>query len=285
MSVDASSYALGAAILQNNLPVAYASKALTTVQQSYSQIEKELLAVLFGCEKFYHYVYGKNFVVETDHKPLIAIAKKNLEQCPPRLQRMLLRLQRFDFVLVYKKGELMYVSDTLSRSCNKSDVNNDPFLEENIEAQVCAVIGNINISNKQLLKISNLTDNDLELKSLKSYLLNEWPKEKKNLPEIVRQYWSVKDSLTYYKPKNLILKDNAIVIPKCLRREMLYRLHLTHSGISKTVLRAKDSMYWPNMYSQIVNMVNSCETCLTFSKDNLKELLMPHTIPQGKSWN
>lgn len=91
-------------MLQNNLPVASASKALTTVQQSYSQIEKQLLAVLFACEKFYHYVYGKHVVVETDHKPLISIVK-NLENCPPRLQRMLLGLQRFDSTLVYKKGE------------------------------------------------------------------------------------------------------------------------------------------------------------------------------------
>lgn len=282
LSVDASSYALGAVILQNELPVAYASKALTTVQQSYSQIEKELLAVLFGCEKFYHYVYGKPFVVETDHKPLITIVKKNLVNCPPRLQRMLLRLQRFDFSLVYKKGTLMYVSDTLSRSCpNSIDTNPDPFLEECIEAQVCAVVDNINISTNQLSKVANLTDNDLELKTLKCYLLSEWPKEKKDLPEVIKQYWNIKDSLSYFKTKNLVLKGNAIVIPKCLRKEMLYRLHFTHSGISKTLLRAKDSIYWPNMYSQIVNMVNSCETCLTFSNANRKEPLIPHIVPRN----
>lgn len=57
---------------------------------------------------------------------------------------MLLRLQRFDFTLVYKKGEFIYISDTLSRSCPKSDTSNSPFLEENIDAQICAVIENIN---------------------------------------------------------------------------------------------------------------------------------------------
>lgn len=52
---------------------------------------------------------------------------------------MLLRIQRFAFTLVYKKGKLMFKSDTLSRSCPKSDTSNIPFLEENNDAQVCPV--------------------------------------------------------------------------------------------------------------------------------------------------
>lgn len=106
----------------------------------------------------------------------------------------------------------MYISDTLSRSCPKSETSNIPFLEENIDAQVCAVIEDINVSPQQLYKISSLTDNDLELRSLKSYLLSEWPKDKKNRPEVIRYYWNVKDSLTFFKPNNLLLKNNAIVI-------------------------------------------------------------------------
>lgn len=111
----------------------------------------------------------------------------------------------------------MFKSDTLSRSCPKSDTSNIHFLEENIDAQVCAVIENINVSLQQLYKISSLTDNDLELRALKGYSLSEWPKDKKTLLEVIRQYWNVKDSLTFFKPKNLILKNNAIVIPKFLR--------------------------------------------------------------------
>ena len=58
--------------MQNGQPIAYASKSLTTTQQACAQIEKEALALVFGCEKF----YGKNFVAETDHKPLEIIIKK-----------------------------------------------------------------------------------------------------------------------------------------------------------------------------------------------------------------
>jgi hypothetical protein len=69
VQVDASQPGLGAVLLQDGKPVAYASKALTPTQQAYAQIEKEALALVFGCEKFHHYLYGRDFDAETDHKP------------------------------------------------------------------------------------------------------------------------------------------------------------------------------------------------------------------------
>jgi hypothetical protein len=72
---DASQKGLGAACLQDGVPVAYASRALTQTQQGYAQIEKELLAVVFACNTFYDYVYGRRITVETDHKPLEIIVK------------------------------------------------------------------------------------------------------------------------------------------------------------------------------------------------------------------
>lgn len=97
-SVDSSRDGLGAVLLQNNLPVAYASKSLNDTQNRYSQIEKELYAVLYGCERFHQYVFGLNsFIIETDHKPLISIVKRNFELCPSRLQGVLLGLQRSSY--------------------------------------------------------------------------------------------------------------------------------------------------------------------------------------------
>ena len=69
-------------------------------EQAYAQIEKELLACCFAMERLHTYVYGRHVVVETDHKPLISIAKKALTTAPKRLQRMLLRLQRYAYELV-----------------------------------------------------------------------------------------------------------------------------------------------------------------------------------------
>ena len=77
--------------------VAYASRALTKAEQNYSQIEKETLAVVFGTEHFNQYIYGRAFLVESDHKPLQPILKRNIDKAPLRIQRMLLRLQKYDF--------------------------------------------------------------------------------------------------------------------------------------------------------------------------------------------
>ena len=86
-------------------------------QLNYAVIEKELLAVLFGCEQFHQYVYGKNILhVESDQKPLESIMKKPLSNTPPRLQRMLLRLQKYDIHLTHKAGKLMIIAHTLSRA-------------------------------------------------------------------------------------------------------------------------------------------------------------------------
>ena len=80
ISVDASKFGLGAVLLQKNgdiwAPVAYASRSLSKSEQNYAQIEKEALAILFGCERFHVYLYGKSFTVESDHKPLQPIFKK-----------------------------------------------------------------------------------------------------------------------------------------------------------------------------------------------------------------
>ena len=94
LQCDASQSGLGAALLQNGKPVAYASRALTSAETQYAQIEKEPLATVFACERFDTYIYGRDAVtVETDHKTLVAIVRKALNAAPQRLQRMLLRLQ------------------------------------------------------------------------------------------------------------------------------------------------------------------------------------------------
>ena len=107
---------VGAALIQDEGPVAYSSKAMNETQQRWAQIEKELFAVLFACRRFHQHVYGKPVTVESDHRPLEFIFRKPLSQAPPRLQRMLLQLQEYDINLVYKKGKEMYLADALSRA-------------------------------------------------------------------------------------------------------------------------------------------------------------------------
>ena len=94
---DASEHGLGAALLQNGQPVAFASRSLSQTERQYAQIEKECLAIVFSCERFSQYLAGREKItVETDQKPLQSIFRKSILFAPCRLQRMLLRLQRFN---------------------------------------------------------------------------------------------------------------------------------------------------------------------------------------------
>ena len=92
LSADASSYGLGGVLLQKVegtwKPVAYTSWSVSTTEERYAQIEKEALAITWACDKFSMYILGKNFEIETDHKPLVPLlTSKPLDNLPPRILR------------------------------------------------------------------------------------------------------------------------------------------------------------------------------------------------------
>ena len=87
---DASEYGLGAALLQKDQPVAFASRSLSQTERQYAQIEKECLAIVFSSERFSQYLAGREKItVESDHKPLQSIFQKSILSAPCRLQRMI----------------------------------------------------------------------------------------------------------------------------------------------------------------------------------------------------
>ena len=101
--------------MQDEKPVKFISKSLTSTESDYSNIERELHAVLFACEKLHNYVFGRLITIRTDHKPLEAIFKKPISLAPPRLQRMLLRLRIYDVDVQYVGVASVHMADTLSR--------------------------------------------------------------------------------------------------------------------------------------------------------------------------
>ena len=105
VQVDASLRGLGACLIQQHKgkdqPITFASKSLTDAERLYANIERELLAIVFACQRFSTYLLGRSFVAKSDHKPLEMIAMKNLANAPPRLQRMLLELQRYNVTIKY----------------------------------------------------------------------------------------------------------------------------------------------------------------------------------------
>ena len=111
---DACEYGLGAALIQEEQPVAYASYSLSDTEKTYAKIEKEMLAVVYGLEKFHHYTHGRKINVLTDHKPFVSICQKLLAKAPKRLQNLLLRAQQYDFSIKYKPGKEIPQADALS---------------------------------------------------------------------------------------------------------------------------------------------------------------------------
>ena len=142
--------------MQNGRPIAYALKSLTTTQQANAQIEKEALALLFRCEKFHHCLYGRNFLAETDHKPQEIIIKKPSHLVPMRLQRMRIRLQRYNVRVQYKPGKSIPVADTLSRNGARDGSAPD-------DLGLDAILKQMPVSDEKLEQIRNASKDDSEL--------------------------------------------------------------------------------------------------------------------------
>lgn len=274
LSVDASSFALGACIMQEGHPVAYAARSLTKSEKNYAQIEKELLAIVFGVERFHSYLYGKdNIVVETDHKPLEAIFRKPLASTPLRLQRMLLRLQKYCIEVKYKKGTEMYVADALSRiEWPRDEGNKEKMFWEINSVAVCK------LPEDKLMELKSATYKDASMQKLVEMITSGWPESRSQVPECIRAYWSFRHEISCHD--GLLLKLDKIIIPRELRGKMLKEVHRAHQGVEKSLRFARDLLFWPGMTSEIKDIVSSCDTCNTYQMQQAKEPLMPHEVPE-----
>ena len=245
---------------------------LSEAQQRYAQIEKELLAIVFACEKFNQFIYGKTVDVETDHKPLVSIFKKALNDCPMRLQRMLLRLQQYDLQVNYKKGTELYVADTLSRAY----MDSKDSLEEELEIHMV-----LPISPTKLKELQEETQKDPVLQRLKQVIVNSWPQRKSHLSPSIQSYWDYKEELTIYD--DLIFKRDKVVIPTVLRKEMLKVVHQPHLGVEASKRRAREALFWPGMDKELEQLVKSCSVCNQNKPQQPSEPLKPHPTP-SRPW-
>ncbi|UYV67096.1 K02A2.6-like, partial [Cordylochernes scorpioides] len=272
LSVDASQHGLGAVLMQEGRPIAFASASLNNTQKKYAQIEKELLALWYGCQRFNYHLYGRKFTAQTDHKPLLAILKKPLEELSPRLERLVLKLMRYDFNLEYVPGKVIHTADTLSRD----SISEETIDTSDLDLQNTIMTLNLKVTTKRYQEILRDMESDEEMIKLRDHILNGWPIHKKSVDYAVKPYWHCKEEL--YIWKDLICRGQRLVIPKVQRESILQTLHMSHQGISACKNRAHEAIYWPGLDREIEEMVYKCRICQESQPSQRKEPLIPHEI-------
>jgi len=226
---DASSKGIGFVLTQEDHPVTYASRALTQAEQRYSQIEKELLAQVFGLEHNHQYVYGRKVVLYTDHKPLVSISRKPLASAPKRLQRLLLRLYQYDVEIRYRPGREMYLADTLSRAYQSPNEEEPERSETEKEVESIHAVEYLAISEVQLNEIKQETARDSTLQTLKHMILKGWPDSKASVPVEIIPYFNIREELAVQD--GIIFKGPRCIIPQSLRKKVKQKIHRAHTGV------------------------------------------------------
>ncbi|XP_030578829.1 uncharacterized protein K02A2.6-like [Archocentrus centrarchus] len=282
ISADASSYGLGAALLQQHedglKPVAFCSRTLSDAERRYSQIEKECLAGVWACERFARYVQGMDsFRLQTDHKPLVPLINTyDLDKAPPRCQRLLMRLLRFNVEAEHVPGKQLVVADTLSRRPQKhvSDETTDHVVQAHVES----IVANAPVSSERLSKIRVATQLDDELQQITGFIRNGWPPKTRLSPHLHR-YYSARAHLS--ETDGLVLYQDRLVIPAAQRAEVLADLHKGHQGLTRCRARARMAVWWPSISAEIKQTVSSCKFCIENKPTQRREPLLTTPLPEG----
>ena len=239
--------------------MAYASRALTDTETWYAQLEKEILAIVYGLEKFNQFTFGRHVTVYSDHKPLEAILKKPLACAPRRLRGMIMRLQKYDLEVRYEKDTEMHIADFLSRAYLSSTEHQTGADFEHVN-----MASFLPISDQRLQEIRIETEKDETLQILKSVILQGWPAEWNTVPAQVTPYYNIQDKLSVQD--GLIFRSERVIIPKALRGEMKQKIHSSHMGAESCLRRARECIFWPGMNTEVKEMILACETCRKYEK-------------------
>lgn len=241
VQTDASAYGIGAVLSQEHDDgehvVCYISRSLSKTERNYSTTERELLAVIFACEKLRPYLEGYHFKVITDHHSLVWL--HNLREPTGRLARWVMRLQQFDFEVIHRKGKDHIIPDVLSRSVPEVTAV-DPVVPPNHEHRHDKWYEGI---------LKKVSDDPLRF--------SQWRLQNDMLYKYVScSYPLLRDEQDFWKE----------VVPKYRRKEILLENHdhvlAGHAGVYKTYERIKRRYYWPKMRNDVARYVRCCSVCL-----------------------
>ena len=198
--------------------VAYASRNLTAVERRYSQTEKEALALVWVCERFHLYVYGREFELEMDYKPLECIYSRTSKPSA-RIERWVLRLQGYQFKVIYRPGKTN-IADALSR-LNQTTPKNKIGEEIEVVRMMAEESTPVALTAREIA-----SEEDTELTSVRHYIQHgNWHESK------MPYYMCVKNELCVLG--KLVLRGTRIVIPQRLRDDVLHLAHEGHQEIIK----------------------------------------------------
>ena len=270
--VDASQTGLGSIFTQKQTdgslrPVYFASRTLSKAESNYSQIEREALAVWWGCKRFHLYLFGTSFVVLTDHKPLKTLLTAHGKPSA-RILKWTLSLQSYSFTVKHISGS-GNPADILSRQ--PSSVKDG--IESDTELYINSLIAH---SVPKALSFSEILDAskcDPLLNKVSLCLRNnKWGND-----EELKPYFKVKEQLT--TKRGIILKDARIVVPNSLRSRILKMAHEGHQGMTKTKALIRSKVWWPGVDRDVENEVRACVPCISVSSPNSPEPMVPTPMP------
>ena len=279
IATDASQYGLGGVLLQEKQgvwrPVAYASRSLTSAETRYAAVEKEALAVTWGCERFAQYLVGKHFEIQTDHRPLVSLlGKKRLDELPVRIQRFRIRLFRFSYDVTYVPGKDQTSADALSRAPVDRPLSvGDIELANAVEEYAVSSVSSLPATEKRFREIKEGQKVDPIISKVREFCLSGWPVD---VPHEFRSFYSVSSELSVVD--DILLKGSRLVIPPSLRRDIIERIHEGHQGMVKCLDRVRMSVWWPNVNSEVKDFIARCNTCC-LERVNKSEPMIPSTYP------